>query len=47
MIYTPVPGSCNVYVPSDVVTAPVPFPFIEIVAPGRGSPFVSVTRPLT
>ena len=28
------------------VTAPVPLPLMEIVAPGRGSPSVSVTRPL-
>ena len=46
MIYEPFPGSCNVYVPSAVVTAPVFSPFMEMVAPGRGSPFVSVTRPL-
>ena len=47
MIYEPIPGSCNVYVPSTDVTAPVPLPLMEIVAPGRGSPSVSVTRPLT
>ena len=46
MRYVPVPGSCNVYVPSTDVTAPVPLPLMEIVAPGRGSPSVSVTRPL-
>ena len=30
----------------ELMTAPVPLPLMEIVAPGRGSPSVSVTRPL-
>ena len=47
MIYVPIPGNCNVYVPSGAVTAPIPAPLIAMVDPGSGSPFTSVTRPLT